>query len=87
MSGSKKLVEELCTDSSSAGYVTFWDSSRSMVLGLGKVVISHDVTIEDVMLIGTLSYNLLFVAQLANMGFALSLMLRLWFFCGESLLK
>jgi hypothetical protein len=34
------------------------------------VVISHNVTIEDVMLVETLSYNLLFVAQLANMGFA-----------------
>jgi hypothetical protein len=39
-------------------------------LGLGKVVISHNVTVEDVMLVETLSYNLLFVAQLPNMGFA-----------------
>jgi hypothetical protein len=39
-------------------------------LGLGKVVISQDVTVEDVMLVETLSYNLLSVAQLANMGFA-----------------
>jgi hypothetical protein len=34
------------------------------------VVISYNVTIEDVMLVETLSYNLLFVAQLADMGFA-----------------
>jgi hypothetical protein len=39
-------------------------------LGLGKVVISQNVTVEDVMLVETLSYNLLFVAQLADMGFA-----------------
>jgi hypothetical protein len=70
MSGSKELVEELRTYSSSAGYVIFGDSSRSKVLGLDKVVISHDVTIEDVMLVGILSYNLLSVAQLADMGFA-----------------
>jgi hypothetical protein len=70
MSESKELVEELRTGSSSAGYVTFGDSSRSKVLSLGKVVISHNVTIEDFMLVETLSYNLLFVAQLADMGFA-----------------
>jgi hypothetical protein len=39
-------------------------------LGLGKVVVSHNVTVEDVMLVEFLSYNLLSVAQLANMGFA-----------------
>jgi hypothetical protein len=70
MSGSKELVMELCTSSSNAGYVSFGDSSRSKVLGLGKVVISHNVTMEDVMLVETLSYNLLSVAQLADMGFA-----------------
>jgi hypothetical protein len=39
-------------------------------LGLGKVVISQNVTVEDVMLVETLSYSLLSVAQLADMGFA-----------------
>jgi hypothetical protein len=70
MSRSKDLVKELCTDSSHAGYVTYGDSSRSKVLGLGKVVVSHNVTVEDVMLVESLSYNLLSVAQLAHMGFA-----------------
>jgi hypothetical protein len=70
MSGSKELVKELCTGPSSMGYVTYGDSSRSKVLGLGKFVISQNVTVEDVMLVETLSYNLLFVAQLADMGFA-----------------
>jgi hypothetical protein len=70
MSGSKDLVKDLSTSSLSAGYITYGDSSRSMVLGLGKVVISQNVTMEDVMLVETLSYNLLSVAQLADMGFA-----------------
>jgi hypothetical protein len=39
-------------------------------LGLGKVVISHNVTIEDVMLVETLSYNLPSITQLADMCFA-----------------
>jgi hypothetical protein len=39
-------------------------------MGLGKVVISQDLSIEKVMLIETLAYNLLFIHQLALMGFA-----------------
>jgi hypothetical protein len=82
MSGSKEFVKDLRADLSSVGYVTFGDSSRPKVLGLGKVVISHDVTIEDVILVETLSYNLLYVAQLANIGFAtffdVGIMVLLW---------
>jgi hypothetical protein len=63
-------VKELHTGSSHAGYITYRDSSRSNVLGLGKVVVSHNVTMEDVMLVESLSYNLLSIAQLADMGFA-----------------
>jgi hypothetical protein len=39
-------------------------------LGLGKLVISQNITMEDVMLVETLSYNLLSIAQPADMGFA-----------------
>jgi hypothetical protein len=70
MSGSNELVKELRTGPYSAGDVTYGDSSRSKVLGLGKVIISQNVIVEDVMLVETLSYNLLSVAQLADMGFA-----------------
>jgi hypothetical protein len=70
MSRSKELVKELRTGSSHAGYVTYGDSLKSKVLGLGKVVVSHNVTVEDVMLVESLSYNLLSVAQLTDMGFA-----------------
>jgi hypothetical protein len=52
-------VKDLRTSSSHAGYVTYGDSSMSKVLGLGKVVVSHNVTVEDVMLVEYLSYNLL----------------------------
>jgi hypothetical protein len=50
-------VKELRIGSSSVSYVTFGDSSRSKVLGLSKIVIAHNVTVEDVMLVETLSYN------------------------------
>jgi hypothetical protein len=70
MFGSKVLVKELQTYLSSGGYITSRDSTRSKVLGLGKVVISKDVIIKYVMLVDTLSYNIVFVVQLAKMGFA-----------------
>jgi hypothetical protein len=63
MTGSKEMVKELSTGSSHAGYVTYGDSSKSKVLGLGKVILSHNVTVEDVMLVESLSYNLLSLAQ------------------------
>ena len=44
------------------------DASSSKVLGLGKVVISHDLTIGKTMLVESLAYNLLSVHQLALMG-------------------
>ena len=70
MSGSKELVTELRTDPSNDGYVTYGDSSKSKVLGLGKVVVAPNVTVVDVMLVESLSYNLLSVAQLSEMGLA-----------------
>jgi hypothetical protein len=54
MTGSKEMVKELRTGSSHAGYDTYGYSSRSKVLGLGKVVVSHNVTVEDVMLVESL---------------------------------
>jgi hypothetical protein len=54
MTGSKEMVKELRTGSSHAGYVTYGDSSSSKVLGLDKVVVSHNVTVEDVMLVESL---------------------------------
>ena len=39
-------------------------------MGFDKVVVAHDITIVDVMLVETLGYNLLSVRALGKMGFA-----------------
>jgi len=39
------------------------------VVGLGKVAISHDRSIQNVMLVESLGYNLLSVSRLADFGF------------------
>ena len=69
MTGSKELLVELRPNSPNM-CVTYGDGSSSKVLGLGKVVVSPDTSIVDVMLVETLSYNLLSIGQLASMGFA-----------------
>ena len=70
MTGSKDLVVEVHPIPSMPTHVQFGDASTSKVLGLGKVVISQDLTIEKVMLVESLAYNLLSVHRLALMGFA-----------------
>src|SRR6187399_967953 len=69
MTGSKDLVVDVHLGSSMATNVVWGDASSSKVLGFGKVVVSHDLTIEKVMLVESLAYNLLSVCQLALMGF------------------
>ena len=70
MTGSKDLVVDVHKIPSMTTNIEWGDSSSSKVLGLGKVVISHDLTIEKVMLVESLAYNLLSIRQLALMGFA-----------------
>ena len=49
--------------------VLYGDKSKSNVLGLGKVVVTPDVSLVNVLLVEILGYNLMSVAALANMGF------------------
>ena len=70
MTGSKDLVVDMHKVPSMPTNGEWGDASSSKVLGLGKVVISHDLMIEKVMLLESLAYNLLSVRQLAIMGFA-----------------
>ena len=67
---SKDLVVDVHKIPSMPTNVEWGDASSSKVLVLGKFVISHDLTIEKVMLVESLAYNLLSVRQLALMGFA-----------------
>jgi hypothetical protein len=42
--------------------------AKARVKGLGKIAISSDLSISNVVLVESLSYNLLFVAQLCDLG-------------------
>ena len=49
--------------------ISFGDNSKGKVLGLGKVVISSDASLKNVMLVQSLHYNLLSTIQLACAGY------------------
>ena len=49
--------------------VSYGDKSKSNVLGLGKVVVTPDVSLVNVLLVETLGYNLMSVSALADMIF------------------
>ncbi|KAK1605255.1 hypothetical protein QYE76_028928 [Lolium multiflorum] len=69
VTGGKNLVKELRPNINDIT-VSFGDNSTSEVLGFGKVVVAHNITLVDVMLVKTLGYNLLSVSALGKMGFA-----------------
>jgi hypothetical protein len=69
MTRSKDLVVDVQPSPCMPTHVQFSDASTCKVLGLGKVVISQDFSIDKVMLVEILPYNLLFVHQLALMRF------------------
>ena len=49
--------------------ITFDDNGKGKVNRLGKIAISKDMSISNVLLVESLNYNLLFVAQLYDLRF------------------
>ena len=49
--------------------ITFGDNSKRKVQGLGKVAISNDHSISNVLHVASLRFNLLSVGQLCDLGF------------------
>ena len=81
MTGSKEIITEMRPNHDHIT-VSYGDKSKSEVLGLGKVVVAHDISLVDVMLVETLGYNLLSARALGKMGFAVyidaDLVVLLW---------
>jgi hypothetical protein len=48
--------------------ITFGDNLKGKVHGLGKVAITNDLSISNVLLVAPLSFNLLSVGQLCDLG-------------------
>jgi transposase InsO family protein len=49
--------------------IVFGDSGKSKVIGIGKIPISDQQSLSNVLLVDSLSYNLMSVSQLCGMGY------------------
>src|SRR6266540_1981589 len=68
MTGEKSMFSSLQLNHD-AQEIVFGDSGKGEVVGVGKIHISNDQSISNVLLVDSLSYNLLSVSQLCEMGY------------------
>jgi hypothetical protein len=68
MTGNPQMVTSLDEDVDEQNKITFGDNSKGKVQGLGKVAISNDLSISNVLLVAPLSFNLLSMGQLCDLG-------------------
>jgi hypothetical protein len=68
MTKNGRMFTSIDNEGSDCDKITFGDNSKGKVKGLSKIAISNDLSISNVLLVESLSYNLLFVAQLCDLG-------------------
>ena len=68
MTGDARMFNSINTNGND-GYdsITFGDNGKGKVKGLGKIAISNDMSISNVLLVESLNFNLLSVAQLCDL--------------------
>ena len=70
MTGDSRMFNSINTnESNGVDSITFSDNGKGKIEGLGKIAISNDLSISNVLLVGSLNFNLLSVAQLCDLGF------------------
>jgi hypothetical protein len=69
MTGEKNMFTSFQPSNDESGNIVFGDNGKGEVLDLGKIVISNDNSISNVLLVNSLRYNLLSVSQLYEMGY------------------
>ena len=47
-------------------HVTFGDNSRARIVGLGRIAITKDLSISNVLFVESLSFNLLSIASIGD---------------------
>ena len=68
MTGEKSMFSSLQLNHD-AQEIVFGDSGKGEVVGVGKIPISNDQSISNVLLVDSLSYNLLSFSQLCEIGY------------------
>jgi hypothetical protein len=70
MTGDVRMFNSInSNDSNGYDSITFGDNGKGKVKGLGKITISNDLSISNALLVESLNFNLLSVAQLCDLGF------------------
>ncbi|WVZ58838.1 hypothetical protein U9M48_009064 [Paspalum notatum var. saurae] len=69
MTGDSWMFTSLSGDVENYDKITFGDNSKGKVEGLGKIEISSEYSINNVLLVESLNFNLLSVGQLCDFGF------------------
>ena len=62
------MFTSIDNEGSECDKITFGDNSKGKVKGLGKIAISNDLSISNVLLVESLIFNLLSVAQLCDLS-------------------
>jgi hypothetical protein len=68
MTENGRMFTLIDNEGSECDKITFGDNSTGKEKGLGKIAISNDLSILNVLLVEYLSYNLLSVAQLCDLS-------------------
>src|SRR3954469_9814546 len=69
MTGESRMLKDFMDAIQPYMSIFFGGGSKGKVLGLGKVDITNDMSLANVMLVQSLQYNLLFVHQLSSVGY------------------
>ena len=70
MAGDSRMFNSINENKSNGiDSITFGDNGKGKVKWLGKIAISNDMSISNVLLIESLNFNLLSMAQLCDLGF------------------
>jgi hypothetical protein len=69
MTGVSKMFNTIKPNDSGIDSITFGNNKKGDVIGLGRIAISNDHSISNVLLVEKLNFNLLSMAQLCDLGF------------------
>ena len=70
MTGDSRMFNSINENKSNGiDSITFGDNGKCKVKGLDKIAISNDISISNVLLVESLNFNLLSVAQLCDLRF------------------
>jgi hypothetical protein len=68
MTGNGRVFTSIDNEGLECDKISCDDNSKGNVKGFSKITISNDLSILNVLLVESLSYNLLFVTQLCDLG-------------------